>query len=594
MKQTYSLIAALLIAVIAFAQQPIITAIVDGDCGGGTPKLMEIYAQGTVDFSQYSIQNQSNANTGTFGSTTSLASFGTVTNGFVYVTSTKGSNTAGMQNLAALASEFPSLNIATILESSATANNGDDRVRIINSSTMAVVDQYGVSGIDGTGEVWEYEDSYAKRKNGQGPSTTFDPAQWTYGGKGFLDGKGTCQGGADTYATLIGGVATYTAVASTAPSLTITSPANNSTLDNGSLTATLSVTNFNIAAMNAGDGYIVYQLDTDAAVNKFDTAPITISGIAPGAHSLVVKLVNNAGADLSPAVFQTLNFTVPSQVAVNTIATLRNQNVGGSTIYTLTSQAVITMTQSFRNQKWIEDATGAIVIDDTNGAITTALTRGDAITGLTGTLSEFNGLLQFIPTTDTGAATSGGNIITPQTVSLAMLNANPEAYESELVTVTGSQFTTADGSIVFENNVDLPLGNATDTFNHENFFSVDYTGQVVPTVVVSITGVIRQDNTGYSLSARDLADIQQSTASTTDVALVDFSIYPNPATSGILNINSTTGSSVDIAIFSTLGQQVMTQKSVAKSMNISSLSTGLYIVKITQGVTTLTKKLVVN
>jgi hypothetical protein len=51
-----------------FGQTPIITMISDGDCTGGTPKVVEIYAQGAVDFTLYSLELQSNANT-TWGGT---------------------------------------------------------------------------------------------------------------------------------------------------------------------------------------------------------------------------------------------------------------------------------------------------------------------------------------------------------------------------------------------------------------------------------------------------------------------------------------------------------------------------------------------
>lgn len=86
--------------VISFGQTPIITAIVDGDCTGGNPKLLEIYANGAVDFSLYSLENQINANI-VWGNTQDLSALGTVTNDFVYII-TSGSTTA-------IGTEFPCL-----------------------------------------------------------------------------------------------------------------------------------------------------------------------------------------------------------------------------------------------------------------------------------------------------------------------------------------------------------------------------------------------------------------------------------------------------------------------------------------------------
>src|SRR5690606_5244479 len=44
---------------------------------------------------------------------------------------------------------------------------------------------------------------------------------WTFGGAGFLDTLGTCQGGADTFETLIGGIGTYTSTASSDPTISM-------------------------------------------------------------------------------------------------------------------------------------------------------------------------------------------------------------------------------------------------------------------------------------------------------------------------------------------------------------------------------------
>jgi hypothetical protein len=81
--------------------------------------------------------------------------------------------------------------------------NGDDRIRIINSTTLTVIDQFGVSDVDGTGTPWEYLDSWAKRNNGTGPDgSAFDAANWTFGGVSSLDTQGLCQAAA-AFSTLV-------------------------------------------------------------------------------------------------------------------------------------------------------------------------------------------------------------------------------------------------------------------------------------------------------------------------------------------------------------------------------------------------------
>jgi len=73
-----------------------------------------------------------------------------------------------------------------------------------------------------------------------------------------------------------------------------------------------------------------------------------------------------------------------------------------------------------------------------------------------------------------------------------------------------------------------------------------------------------------------------------------FSIYPNPATKGYVNIISKTPGTKNVAIFDVLGKQVANTTLSGDRLDISSLNSGVYIVKITQGNISTTKKLVVK
>ncbi|PIE50993.1 MAG: hypothetical protein CSA38_00540 [Flavobacteriales bacterium] len=196
MKKLYSLLLGLGMTAMGIAQTPIITMIADGDCTGGTPKVLEIYAQGAVDFTQYTLQKQVNANS-TWGSDLDLTDLGTVTDAFVYVYYDGNKDNFG--------TEFPS---ATTSIESATVNvNGDDKLRIIKTSDSSVIDVYGTGG-DGTGQSWEYKDGYAKRNNNAQPSATFNETEWSFH-KGALNNEGTCQSGT-TFEAVMGGIGTYT------------------------------------------------------------------------------------------------------------------------------------------------------------------------------------------------------------------------------------------------------------------------------------------------------------------------------------------------------------------------------------------------
>ncbi len=192
MKKLYFL-SLLLGSAIGFAQ-PVLTAVIDGPCTGGTPKMCEIFAKGTVDFTQFTIQNQTNAGT-TWGSNLDLSPLGTRTNVFVYVLNTG--------SLVFATPEFPSVVAANSIEGGVLNLNGDDRIRIINTATTAVIDQFGVSDVDGTGTSWEWLDTYAKRNNGTGPDGAFVEANWTFAAVDGLDGTGTCNSAAQLQ-TIVG------------------------------------------------------------------------------------------------------------------------------------------------------------------------------------------------------------------------------------------------------------------------------------------------------------------------------------------------------------------------------------------------------
>jgi len=106
-------------------------------------------------------------------------------------------------------------------------------------------------------------------------------------------------------------------------------------------------------------------------------------------HELSVNLVDNAdmvmGGDAGDTV--SINIVSPMVTEVADIASLRAGTEG--VIYRLTGEAFLTYQQGFRNQKYVQDATGGILIDDTDGELSTAYEVNDGITGITGELGSF-------------------------------------------------------------------------------------------------------------------------------------------------------------------------------------------------------------
>jgi len=193
--------------------------------------------------------------------------------------------------------------------------------------------------------------------------------------------------------------------------------------------------------------------------------------------------------------------------SVSTITELRNGTIGEA--YQLTGEAILTFQQSYRNQKYIQDSGAAILIDDNDENITTVYNRYDGITGIIGTLGEYGGMLQFIPTEDSGVATSTGNVLIPAVITFADLTTSEsfEAYEAQLVTIEDVTFTPIETD--FANGTVYEISDITGIYSFRTtFYSVDYIGELIPTAVFDLTGILNSRSDGNYITARDAADLQ--------------------------------------------------------------------------------------
>lgn len=344
----------------------------------------------------------------------------------------------------------------------------------------------------------------------------------------------------------------------------------------------------------SGGGTATYTLSaTDGTIGGDDptsvaSGEITVTGVDEGQNFDFNVMSSICDIDF------TINApTCDPGTNVSDIATLRAATEGEN--YTLTGEALVTFTQDFRNQKFIEDATGAILLDDTAGNITTTYEIGDGMTGLIGTLSSFNGMMQFVPVSDPGAPSSTANTINSQEVSISDLLANSEDYESEYVNITPAVSIAPGTNPFWEAGMVYELSNADGIYNFRtSFFDANYIGQDVPTSAVFIAGIIteRMDDGGYYITARDNEDAS-TVLGIEDNNTNAFSLYPNPANT-LVNIASTLIGEKTVIVFDLLGKQVLNTTVNNDQFDVTSLTSGMYIVNISQGAATTTQKLVVR
>ena len=97
----------------------------------------------------------------------------------------------------------------------------------------------------------------------------------------------------------------------------------------------------------------------------------------------------------------------------------------------------------------------------------------------------------------------------------------------------------------------------------------------------------------FTLSVSAQEAKQQSKLQETTV-IEGLNLYPNPVSNGKVYITSKNDLDKEIIIFDVLGKKVLQTSMSSKELNISNLTPGVYIIKITEDEFTATRKLIVK
>lgn len=105
-------------------------------------------------------------------------------------------------------------------------------------------------------------------------------------------------------------------------------------------------------------------------------------------------------------------------------------------------------------------------------------------------------------------------------------------------------------------------------------------------LLISLTLMISSN--GFSQNSVNRNPIQQN--------IEELSIYPNPVTNGkiFIYITSKRNLTKKVEFFNVLGKQIFSTVLTGKELNISNLSKGVYILKITEDDISETRKLVIK
>ncbi|MDP2172300.1 MAG: chitobiase/beta-hexosaminidase C-terminal domain-containing protein [Candidatus Cloacimonadaceae bacterium] len=423
--------------------------------GGSNRKAVEIF-NGTgaaVNLANFSIKKQVNG-AGLFGSELLLT--GTLANNDVYVIVYSAAT-------GSLLGE-PYVDLATT--SGAMTFNGNDCVALYHNGV-----QIDVIGIVNQVENWGIDVTLVRYPNVTAPRVDFTFSEWTSYPVDTLTYLG--------WHTFNPG-GSYAATPTFAPAPgTYYAPIN----------VTISTTTPNATIRYTTDGS-----DPSPTLGTIYTNPVAVN------TTTTIKAIAYADGFL-PSSIGAATYSFP--IFVSTIAQLRAQPTG-TNVYRLTGEAVLTFKQTTRNQKFVQDATAAILIDDVGGIITTNYNLYDGITGITGTLTTYSNLLQFVPTLNTGAATSVNNVIVPEGRTLASLTS---ADQSKLIKVLNVSIdaTNVNFGTIAEN---IDATDPTATLVLRTFPATNYSGTPIPVNPVNLVCIVGQFGTTMQVSPRFLADFE--------------------------------------------------------------------------------------
>ena len=553
--------------------------------GANNSKALEIYngTGASVDLSAYSVMKEVN---GAGGLKDPVNLSGTLANGATFVLFNDNDN-----------NYLIPLYTADLLENSKVMNfNGNDAIGLIKNS--AVIDLIGNLGDN---KDWG-KDVFMERKcSVTAPNTTYTLDEWDVEQTtdvNYVAPKLGTHCSADIVPPVI---QSATAVNDTTVRVTFNknvtsataSVVSNYSIDNGVTVSAATVVNSKVVTL------------TTSTLVAGTTYTVTASGIADEAGNTATSISKE--------------FTVISATEITDLAELwfvffadidgdsnGSWNADttvftGTKIYKITGPVAVTALGSQRNQKWVQDYSASnegyeygVLIDDPNSKLTSEIEVGNTLTGLVGTLTYYNDLIEFVPVADVAPDATPAFTVEPFEVNLDEFSDEEGqeilwSYQSCLVTLS---------NVYFKDNVTLKNGsnyamcsvpNGSDNDIVDSAVRVHIYNVVTYTTnkerAVNVTGVLVIDKFGMMrVSPRSTADIEGDYVSNENIVLRSknsaLRLSPVPVKDE-LTVTMNDATSVDV--YSLNGTLVAEKRGVSGStkINVASLAHGTYFVKAT-------------
>ena len=570
MKKKYFLLAFLLTSLVGFAQNVTITKIIETDCPSPFLKSIELYVDGTVDFSTDVVLNYMQ-NGGAWASIQiDVLGFGVQTDKFIYI----------VRDLDFMKAEFPSITFDasnTILDGG-FATNGDDGYQVVLNGN--VVSQFGRTETDADNDtIWEHDDSVISRKSGVVDLGTWDETHWEYSGKDSLDGLTKCQGGDGIEAFLTGLGGTYplgsgsgwTPTAATCTTVLGSTNATCTTTVAGATDDTYTAS-VNFSGGNTGKTFVI--TSTAGTINgdspsSSETGTITISDIPEGTNITVTASdsANGGVCNLSatiespaciPLMINEVLFDPASDDAATTDVVEGDANGDGTR-----DSAQDEFIEFYNNSNADLDISGYTISDASQ--IRHTFPAATIIPA-----NEF--LVVFGGGTPTG--TFGGAIIqTASEETEPQLNLN---NSGDVITIRNAT-----------NAIALVYDSAATGIDHGDNQSVTRSPDITGNFMLHTTA-------NASLFFSPGLKVDGAALSVDETNFNAIGVYPNPVlkSNPYVTIMSKSSLPINVTIYSIIGKQVYKETITDNHINISQLQTGIYLMKISQGESMFNKKII--
>ena len=374
--------------------------------------------------------------------------------------------------------------------------------------------------------------------------------------------------------------------ASANPSLGIDSPSDGDFISGTDVDISLTVQNFTVGALGSGaDGHIHYTIDGGSTTMKYDTNPISLSGLSYGEHTVTLELVDDNHTSLDPAVTSSLTFTMYKEQTLPFSEDFNYSDGGLSS-----------------SDNWSVFSGNEYDIDVVSGKIEVKHAAGSG-KDLFVSIPTVSGALYYafdMSLVDPGTGPISGTDFE----YFAIFKDNDFAYRARIYVVPPSA--TGDYTLGIST-----LGSTADTtWASDLTYGQSYRVTVMYDQAANIaklwvdasaetdTSITGDDETDPGTSITQFA-FRQSTSSVNETIIIDnlnigqtfnstlssddrlqtlnFNIYPNPVENN-LNFSGLT-SSVQASVFDMLGKLHL-QTEVTNTLDVSGLKSGLYMVEI--------------